>query len=811
MRILISILALAASAHAANCPSGYDYYKTLTVQSGQVSGTLTNFRAVILNPASTSGKLATTGNGGHVTSSSGYDIVPSTTTGSMITPFELVSYTASTGALQMWVDVSSIADGTAIHLCYGKSGDSYHGSAASTWSGYALVSHAEDNAVSTVVVDSAGNWPGNAFSNTSTTTTAGKIGNALAYNSPNDFVNFGNVTQFNGATALTVNMWAYVTTPSSFVPHWAKIDSGANNGAAWLDTPNVFLSARNSSSTDGAATSDSPDTASTWHYLTYVFNGSLSGNARLVGYIDGVALNLSYTGTPPSALPTVTDPLYIGTAHIPDWTFFQGKIDDFQVIASAQSSSLVVSQYNNQSAPGNDGAAGFWSVSGESSTAGTSMSASPSTIYVASTTTLTLTGTGTSWSGSTVITATGVSGTTCGAVSVSSATAATISCTTGIGVGTLTLTESITGSTITTVTVAVSPIAVNSSGFYFSPGNWYVNGSTSAAANSAGAYLYLSWTGTTCTLDIDTSALGGNSLMVRWWVDGGTPTDVDISGTSTIVLYAGSTDTTHTATVIYRGRDIGIDSWTTPSNGLKVTGASIAGTAVAPSVKSNKILVFGDSRTEGARNLISGLVAADQDATATEAWAVARSLNAELGLIGFSSQGWTHVGDTNVPVFFVPGDDSASAWNKISNGHARSFAGITHVLVFGLGTNDSVGATVTASVSGWLAAARAAFDAGTKIILIPLYQGGSMGTAVQTGFTNYQTATPDANAYFVPTGFSAAEAAAFSGAGPSYLSLDGSHPSAFGESSVIAPAFIRAINSAIGGSSAAMPGPIVAH
>ena len=474
MRRLIILLAASVTAWGASCPTGYGYYKTLTVQTGKVSGTQTSFPALVLNPASTSGKLATVANGGRVTSSSGYDIVPSTTAGSLL-PFELVtgSYAATTGNLQMWVNVSSIVDGTVINICYGNAAvTTYQGNNATTWSGFTLVSHGDDNAATTAVADSTGTWPGTALANTSTKTTAGKIGNALTY-SGSDEVSFGNVTPLNGATAFSVSMWSYVTTAGNYSTRWSKYDYGLfvglKLGTMGSDSPanNTDFQVANrtgTNNTNDAWTSSHPETAAAWHLLTYVFDGSQgTPNNRVALYVDGALVGM-YTcrGSFPTSTATTTQSFYIG-GNLSGDAKLNGKIDDVQVIPVALSAAWVTTSFNNQNNPGNDGASGFWSVGTEQSLSSVSFTIAPTVIPNghAGNITLTLTGSGTSWSGSTVMTASGVANVTCGAVTVTSTTAAHLTCTTGAGTGTLTLTESVTGIATATTTVSVPTLAIS--------------------------------------------------------------------------------------------------------------------------------------------------------------------------------------------------------------------------------------------------------------------------------------------------------------------------------------------------------------
>ena len=67
---LFLIALLAVGARAA-CPGTYTAQRTITVNSSQITGTLSNYPMLVLNP---SASLKTVGNGGVVTDANGYDI-----------------------------------------------------------------------------------------------------------------------------------------------------------------------------------------------------------------------------------------------------------------------------------------------------------------------------------------------------------------------------------------------------------------------------------------------------------------------------------------------------------------------------------------------------------------------------------------------------------------------------------------------------------------------------------------------------------------------------------------------------------------
>ena len=390
---------------------------------------------------------------------------------------------------------------------------------------------------------------------------------------------------------------------------------------------------------------------------------------------------------------------------------------------------------------------------------------------------ITLTGFGTAWTAG--VTTFAVSAGTITSQSCSSATAGSITLTAPAGASVaITITDS--ADALSAQIITNTP--VTDAGFYFSPGNWYLNGSTYAISPSAGAYLYLKWNGTDAFLNIDTSTLGANPLYVRVSVDGAAYTDTNVQAASTIALASHLTNAAHTATVYYRARNVNIDSWTTPTDGLKILSATLnpGASTSAPTVRPNTCLVLSDSRGEGFNDLTTGGAAAGQDATTSATFGVQQTLNCEVGIAAYAGIGWTTTGQTNVPAM-------PSSWNLIFSGHARTVNTFNYIVVEDMGTNDNRGsvtpATVQTAVTNWLTAARAAAPS-AKIIVNPAWDGG-YANYVQIGFNNYQTATPDQNAFFVLSGLTTAQSSLYycqvSGGTSSFYTTDCLHPSILGQ------------------------------
>jgi hypothetical protein len=515
----------------------------------------------------------------------------------------------------------------------------------------------------------------------------------------------------------------------------------------------------------------------------YTANQGVSGAGFEIGNLSatytGGSMSISPSSAPASSTGNVLTVTGSGTNWVSGTTTFAASAGTITAttIHSGTSATLTYT------APSSGSSVTFSdssdSATGTISLVTASMSVSPALVQAGSTgNALTVTGTNTNWvSGTTTFSASAgtITGTT-----ITSATSATLTYTAPASSNAVTISDS-SDAAAGTVTTYLPP---TNAGFYFSPGSWYLSGSSYAVANSAGAYFYLSFTGTSATLLLNTSNLGANPLYVRVIVDGGAYADTNIQGLSSLTLGSGLANTAHNITVIYRARTINVDAWNTPSDGLVVTGVQLSSGAAttAPAHLAKTCLIVGDSIVEAYNVLGNAGTAAVQDVTYSAAEAMAQALGCEFAMAAWSGQGWDTTGNGNIPVL-------GSTWNYIYSGVPRNVSGYNYIIDADMGTNDyshSVPAsTVTTLVASWLSAVRTA-NATAKIIVIPPWNG-EFASAVLAGFNNYQTATPDANAFYVTPGLTAAQVAAINYcSGSSYISYDCLHPNAWGQETVAA-------------------------
>ncbi len=329
--------------------ASFGFYSPVTVNSAQVPSAQSNFPMLV---SYTDNRLKTVGNGGHVQNANGYDIRPySDSSLSTALTYELESYDGSAGTVVMWVKIPSINVGSVVYLAYGDASLSSDGSSSSTWSnGYVEVLHMNDNAASTAVTAEVG---GNGVSNnnTSSMTTAGKIGKSLSFIPANsDAVNFDNKFTATGGE-YTIDFWSNPGGSGAFDTmaynlnvgrYWIYSHDGGNWGG---NTHAVSVADSVDGSNNLSATNSVPD--STWTHVVITLDAS--GNVSKA-YINGVldpSTNV-FTGMDFNGAGILFS---LMATYNQAGSFAQGILDQWTFSTTVRSANWIATEYNNESAP----------------------------------------------------------------------------------------------------------------------------------------------------------------------------------------------------------------------------------------------------------------------------------------------------------------------------------------------------------------------------------------------------------------------------------------------------------------------------
>ena len=179
------------------------------------------------------------------------------------------------------------------------------------------------------------------------TLSGGKFGNALEFDGVDDKVDFGDIDEMDGLSALTISLWVKPDSLSdlkSLVSKYSRTHGGwiiETSFSAAGGSNDLIFAPTDIAGHDWGHTSEDVLSVGVWTHVVMVYDGSGASNAdKLKGYIDGNSKTLTFNDDIPSSLPSTTDPVYIG-ACIDIGRYFDGIIDEVGIWNRALSSSEV--------------------------------------------------------------------------------------------------------------------------------------------------------------------------------------------------------------------------------------------------------------------------------------------------------------------------------------------------------------------------------------------------------------------------------------------------------------------------------------
>lgn len=334
--------------------AGFGFYKSLTVDHTQCgSSDSTNFPVLV---SFTDADLKSVANGGHVNSASGFDVAfSSDSAGVTLLPFELVTYVATTGYVEFWVNLPSLshAADTVFYMQYGGSATMNQSDKAGTWPGvYKAVYHFGDSTTLSVADSSQS---GNTLvAQNSPMAVAGQAGGGVCFNGSSQYlVNSapsgmpsGDSNPIvlecwfklaGGGSGTAQEMFGFGNNPGGTASRFACFYDGAGHVYCEVGTNQNYFN----------WTFDS-----NWHHFVAVLpTGSTDLNSVLL-YFDGVlqtpTLGSDITFTLPSSSLAITVgciPTYFGGF------FTNGDVDECRIGTFDPSADWITAEFNNQSDP----------------------------------------------------------------------------------------------------------------------------------------------------------------------------------------------------------------------------------------------------------------------------------------------------------------------------------------------------------------------------------------------------------------------------------------------------------------------------
>ncbi len=330
--------------------------KQITIDHTKVSGgPLTNFPMLF---SVTDNDLKFTGSGGKVASSTGLEMVFTSSDGSTALNYEMESYASTTGQTIAWVQIPTLSStvDTIIYVYFG--GDftainTDHSNRTGTWdSNYKGVWHLPNGSTLTAL-DSTTN-ANNASSLNSTSANTGQVDGGGSFNGSSNFIDIPDSSNYDGGTSLTVSLWAKQTSlalDKALIAKWDFQTQGSwgcqsGNFTTSTITCYIAISLANDGSGYYVQTPAGSWSAGVWHHVVMTYPG-----AGVSIYIDGVSQSLSTTGTAPSSMQNSTATLKVGKFGGTLTRYWPGSLDEVRISSNVRSAGWIATEYNNQNSP----------------------------------------------------------------------------------------------------------------------------------------------------------------------------------------------------------------------------------------------------------------------------------------------------------------------------------------------------------------------------------------------------------------------------------------------------------------------------
>lgn len=303
-----------------------------------------------------------------------------------------------------------------------------------------------------------------------------------------------------------------------------------------------------------------------------------------------------------------------------------------------------------------------------------------------------------------------------------------------------------TAATATPTAVSAGTILPNDTNIVYSPYNWNVT-SGSSITNCSGAYMRFAVSGTPTAISIsfDLAGLSGSVTYVMT-VDGTAVTTGSVtSATTTLAVTIPSNGwPEHTVEIVFTNLYGGSAKWTpTLDKFVKITGLTLTPTSCTLATNRRRpynLLCYGDSILEGYSAPSSGVT----DGRLGWGYGLGAALGAEVGIVGYSGQGWTKTGVGAIPIF-------STTYNAVYSGVSRSFTSPSQpdLILINMGTNDN-GADITSSMTSVLSGLLSATTT-SKIVIIQQWGGTLYKTTMQSVIAS--SSAPSRITYLDTTGW----------------------------------------------------------
>ena len=330
------------------------YFRNITINTSQVLSAQTDFPILL----SLSGDYLKTVPTGKVSNADGSDIYFTDSSGLARYYYEIEKYNGDNGTLVAWVNVPSLADGSALRMYYGGSGigGTYKDSTRVWDSNFKGVWHMAQSAG---VTDSTSNGNNGSDNNGVISSASTNMDGAKSLDGVDDYISIPNSGSLafapTGAGGDAGGMYTWQA--------WVKRQNTGSVGGTGIIGESTYPSKgfeismvgnsngynirfRGNNGTKNDVTFDSQiSNFDTWYQVTIVYN-----NGEVRCYLNG-----NPDGANPqtvSALGDNTDAIYLGRWRNANEGYLNGMLDEIEFSNVARDAVWIKTAYNNQSNPG---------------------------------------------------------------------------------------------------------------------------------------------------------------------------------------------------------------------------------------------------------------------------------------------------------------------------------------------------------------------------------------------------------------------------------------------------------------------------
>jgi hypothetical protein len=325
----------------------YAYKRSITIDHTKCGSTDSSNFPVLVSVTNTT--LKSTGNGGHVQSSSGYDINFFSDSGlTTLLSWEIDQYDAVNGILIAWVNISTVSHSsdTVFYVGYGNSSIlSFQGGATgAAWNAnYQGVWHLPNG--STLTANDSTSNANNGTINGPTATT-GYIDGGANFAGGTDELNMAHASGLAITGAATLSTWVNITTynsPMVLIGKWG--DNPYGFSILTIGTSLYAVIGTSGGTANITAIYTFPNTG-VWHYVHAVYTPSTSVQL----YIDGVNVVTNTSSIPSTMSDSSSHDFKMGRGTANAYPFI-GKLDEGRILTIALSADWILTEYNNQFSP----------------------------------------------------------------------------------------------------------------------------------------------------------------------------------------------------------------------------------------------------------------------------------------------------------------------------------------------------------------------------------------------------------------------------------------------------------------------------